>query len=134
MFLFVGVTGFPALTKPLLFWHNIMAKTREQIHEERRRLKAEYGSLFDSVAALLFRHDPMRITFDDLNTYEYEPEAGTILPRLRECKSANDVVRVVHEEFARWFGPDAGTESAYTEIAAEIWELVQKNRKDGNRD
>ena len=111
-----------------------MAKTREQIREERRRLKEEYGSLFDSVAALLFRHDPIGIAFENPCTDEYEPEAGTILPRLRECKSANDVLRVVHEEFVRWFDPEiAGAESVYTEIASEIWEMVQKNRENRTR-
>ena len=59
-----------------------MPGTREQILEERRQLKAEYGALFDSITALLFRHDPIGINFED-NVDEYEPETGTILPRLR---------------------------------------------------
>lgn len=107
---------------------NQMSRTREQILEERRRLRVEYGDLFDSVAALLFRHDPVGINFDE-NTGEYEPEAGTILPRLRACDSAQDVQRVVHEEFVRWF--DAGTAGSvehYSEIAAEIWRLWQQHR------
>lgn len=105
-----------------------MSRTREEILEERRRLRAEYGSLFDSVAALLFRHDPVGINFDE-NADEYEPEAGTILPRLRNCESGQDVQRVVHEEFVRWF--DAGTagpEQRYTDIASEIWRLWQQYR------
>jgi hypothetical protein len=35
-----------------------MSRTREEIKGERKRLKAEYGELFDDVAAILFRHDP----------------------------------------------------------------------------
>jgi hypothetical protein len=35
--------------------------------------------LFDSVSALLFRHDPIGIAFDNENTDEYDPETGTIL-------------------------------------------------------
>src|ERR1035441_5425227 len=42
-----------------------MPGTREQILEERRQLKAEYGALFDSITALLFRHDPIGINFED---------------------------------------------------------------------
>jgi hypothetical protein len=103
-----------------------MSQTREEILEERRRLKAEYGKLFGSVAALLFRHDPVGINFED-NTDEYEIEAGTILPRLRNCESGQDVRRVVHEEFVRWFGSDtSGPEERYTDIASEIWELWQR--------
>ena len=48
-----------------------MPGTREQILEERRQLKAEYGALFDSITALLFRHDPIGINFED-NVDEYE--------------------------------------------------------------
>ena len=85
-----------------------------------------YGALFNEVAALLFRHDPVGINFDE-NTGEYESEVGTILPRLRTCNSADEVRRVVHEEFVRWFDSvTAGPESACTEIAAEIWNLWQR--------
>ena len=103
-----------------------MPRTREEILNERKRLKAQYGHLLDSVAALLFRHDPAGINFDD-NTDEYEPETRTILPRLRTCHSADDVRRVVHEEFVRWFDADiAASQEHYTQIAFEIWELWQK--------
>jgi hypothetical protein len=70
-----------------------MTRTRDEILENRRRLRAEYGELFDSRAALLYRHDPIGINFED-NTDEYEPEAETILPRLRSCHSVNDVLQV----------------------------------------
>jgi hypothetical protein len=41
-----------------------MARTREEILQERRRLREEYGDLFDATAALLFRHDPAHINFE----------------------------------------------------------------------
>ena len=101
-----------------------MPRTREEILQERRRLKEQYGQLFDSVSALLFQHDPIGIAFDNENTDEYDPEAGTILPRLQTCKSSTDALRAVHEEFVRWFGADtAGPPEAYAKIASEIWQL-----------
>ena len=102
-----------------------MSTTRDEILENRRRLRAEYGALFDSMAALLFRHDPIGINFE-VNTDEYHTEVETILPKLRECHSPGDVLRLVHAEFVRWF--DAGTAGPperYEGIAAEIWELWQ---------
>jgi hypothetical protein len=42
-----------------------MMRTKEQIELETQRLKAEYGDLFDSVADILFRHDPIGINFED---------------------------------------------------------------------
>jgi len=106
-----------------------MVGTREQIMEERRRLKTEYGRLFDAVAAILFRHGPLGIAFDNENAGEYESEARTILPRLRECHSAKDTLQVVHQEFVRWFGVEtAGAEEHYAAIASEIWELWDASR------
>lgn len=95
-----------------------MPGTRKQILEERHRLKDEYGELFDAVSALLYRHDPIGIAFDNVNSNEYDPETGTILPRLRNCESASDVQRVVHDEFVRWFDVGtAGSEEHYEVIA-----------------
>ena len=79
-----------------------MATTRDEILENRPRLRAEYGRLFDSLAALLYRHDPIGINCED-NADEYELEARTILPKLRSCHSADDVLQVVYAEFVRWF-------------------------------
>jgi hypothetical protein len=64
--------------------------------------------------------------FDNENTDEYDPETGTLLPRLVTCNSSSDVLRVVHEEFCRWFGPKtAGSPEQYTQIADEVWQLWQ---------
>lgn len=100
-----------------------MPRTRDQILEERRQLKAEYGELFDRITAILFQHDPIGINFE-VNPDEYQLETGTILPRLRTCSGSADVQRVVYEEFCRWFGSDtAGSAEAYSRIANEIWQL-----------
>src|SRR6267378_3626062 len=102
-----------------------MTRERDEILENRRRLRAEYGELFDSMAALLYRHDPIGINFE-VNTDEYESQAGTILPKLRSCRSADDVLQAVHAEFARWFDFDtAGPPEHYKEIASEVWQLWQ---------
>lgn len=105
---------------------NLMALTRDDILENRRRLNAQYGELFQSTAALLSRHDPIGINFGD-NSGEYEPEAETILPKLRSCLSADDVLHVVHAEFVRWFDSDtARPPELYGKIASEVWQLWQE--------
>ena len=101
-------------------------RIHQDAHEKRRQLKALYGELFEAIATLLFRHDPVGINYET-NADEYEPEARTILPRLRECRSEADVNRVVGEEFDRWFGDSAGANKNYEAIAKEIWELWQKH-------
>ena len=106
----------------------LMARTMEEIKAETKRLQAEYGSLFDSVAEILFRHDPVGINFED-NTDEYYPEARTILPRLRSCQSVEDVMTVTHEEFQSWFDSDtAGAREDYRRMAEEVWGVWQNRR------
>jgi hypothetical protein len=106
-----------------------MPKSQREIREERKALKQKYGELYDSVAALLFRHDPISINFEN-NTDEYETEAGTILPRLSSCNSVDDAGRVIYEEFVRWFDRGtAGPEELYDEIAKEIWRLWMNFRQ-----
>lgn len=102
--------------------------TRDGIDEQRRRLKAEYRELYEDMAALLFRLDPVGINYDT-NTDEYEPEVDTILPRLQTCRSEDDALRVVHEEFMHWFGSTINkSRHKYRKIAAEIWKLWQAAR------
>jgi hypothetical protein len=91
--------------------------------EERKAIKRQYGTLFVSVSEALFRADPIGINFDT-NTDEYEPEAGTIIPRLRSAKSEEDVQSIVYEEFCRWFSPvSVGPRENFASLSAEIWKL-----------
>lgn len=98
---------------------------------EKKRLKAEYQKLFDQVAEILFRHDPIGINFEH-NTNEYEPEARTILPRLRMCNDSDDVTTVAFEEFQKWFGPDdAGDKERYRSLGEEIWHVWNQRKISG---
>lgn len=95
----------------------------EKTRADREPLRLAYRELFDRMSEILFRHDPIGINFDT-NTDEYEPEVGTILPRLRGATTRDAVQFVVHQEFVRWFSlEDAGPPTRYAAIASDIWEL-----------
>src|ERR1700677_699832 len=99
---------------------------QEERRKEREKLREKYKKKYDQLSELLFRHDPIGIAFighDQVadNPDEYEPEVGTILPRLRDCSSEADCLKVIHEEFSRWFGGEAGPISHYKKIAHETW-------------
>jgi len=90
-------------------------------------LKAVYGVLYTEVSRLLRETDPIRLIKIGAPDDEYDPEVSTILPRLREAKSSDDVRRIVHEEFVRWFGAEiAGSETEYRAVAQEIWAVRDK--------
>ncbi len=90
---------------------------------ERDAIKRQYDVLFASISDALFEADPIGINFGE-NTDEYEPEAGTIIPRLDSAKSVEDVQTIVYEEFCRWFDSvTAGSKQKYASVSAKIWEL-----------
>src|SRR5476649_186019 len=72
------------------------------VAEKRKAIRLQYGELFDALSNLLFELDPISINFET-NTDEYEPEVGTIIPRLTHAESEADVRKIVHEEFCKWF-------------------------------
>src|ERR1700721_2768809 len=95
----------------------------------RSAVKRKYKVLFADTSALLFRLDPIGINFED-NTDEYDPEVGTILPRLSRCQSSNEVRKVVFAGFCKWFGPEtAGDEMSCSAIAEELWLLWSAHQR-----
>jgi hypothetical protein len=99
-------------------------EVRDGVAAERQTRAAQLagrGAIVSWLEELLFRHDPVGIDFED-NTDEYRPEAETITLRLSEPRTEAELVRVIHEEFVRWFGPDtAGPADRYVTIAEEVW-------------
>jgi hypothetical protein len=103
----------------------------DSIRENRTRLKVRYHSLHDEILGILFQHDPIGINFET-NAKEYEPEVGTILPRLKEAASSNDLRRIIHEEFTHWFNGEgiAGPKAKYDKIAQEAWAAYQRHNQE----
>ena len=102
------------------------------MNTERDAIKRQYGALFSSISDALFKADPVSINFET-NTDEYEPEAGTIIPRLCSAKSAEGVQSIVHEEFCTWFDPIiAGPRDKYAFVSTEVWQLWCAFRQPGS--
>ena len=94
----------------------------------RDRLKKEYKELFFELQGILFSHDLMGINFET-NTDEYDPELGTILPRLKTAKNTIEVSNLIAEEFEKWFDSEEANKiprSAYDSLATEIWAAWRK--------
>jgi hypothetical protein len=100
---------------------------------QRDALKLQFGSLFDEVSAALFAADPLGINSGG-NTAEYDSVAGTILPRLQEAHSADDVQVIAYEEFCRWFSNErAGAIGRYEEVSEIIWDARLRLARDNGR-
>jgi hypothetical protein len=94
---------------------------------ERAELKRRYGPIFDELRRAFNRHDPIGLLSAGAPEDEYEAEVGAVLTRLPATASLEDVRRLVHEEFVRWFGEDvAGTETRYLALAGDVWAIRQR--------
>lgn len=58
--------------------------------------RLQYQKIHRGLTALLYRHDPIGLAAAGAPKDEYEPEAGSIIPRLKDANSAEDVRRIVH--------------------------------------
>jgi hypothetical protein len=108
------------LNNELLIGYIVMNSEQAIAIQNQALHKKKYGVLFSTVAALLFEYDPMGINFGE-NADEYESEVGTILPRLENVSSVEEVEAIVYEEFCHWF-EEAGPKENYRAIAEKIWE------------
>ena len=99
------------------------------MNNERAKFKLQYENLYKDIESILFKHDLTGINFE-FNTDEYDPEVGTILPRLKEAKNIEDVSNIIYEEFERWFGVELiekKNNEKYTSMATDIWKAWVKH-------
>lgn len=94
---------------------------------DKREGKVKFAALREAVSEALREADPIGLLQEGAPADEYDPEIGTILPRLRAAESAADVQRIVHQEFAAWFGEEiAGSPGGYERAAVRIWAAVRQ--------
>jgi hypothetical protein len=96
-----------------------------------REGKIRYRKLMDSVAAILFRHDPAMLNFG-FNPDEYRPEAETIVARLEGCRTESDVRGLVARELYEWFDEHTADSPEVPGIASDIWRLIER-KENGDR-
>lgn len=105
------------------------------MNEDQELIIQRYPEMYWWLTALLGRHDIMGITEspDDARD-EYSTEAATIIPGLLDLMDEvdrrhplrwSDIRDVIHNEFTRWFGGDAGIKPQYEAMAHEIYEILK---------
>ncbi len=96
---------------------------RQEILAERRRLRRKYKTLYDDLANILFRYDPIHIAS---RRDEYEPEVGRILAGAKDVRSVAELMDVIHSVFVGMFDRStAGDRARYEPIARELWALIR---------
>jgi len=86
-------------------------------------MKKKNRALHLDISAILLKYDPMDVGAAIIEDDEYDLEAATILSRIKEVHSKEELTDIVYEEFQSWYGKDAvGERELYEKMAAEIWE------------
>lgn len=70
---------------------------------QRQRDQGAYGELFNEVARILYQHDFMSLATIGCPIDEYEPETRSIIPRLHEAASRDELANIIEDEFVRSF-------------------------------
>jgi hypothetical protein len=95
-------------------------------HKDARR---RYEVLVAAVKAALDAADPIGLLEMGAPSDEYGLEVGTIVPRVAKATDLDEVTRIVHNEFVRWFDRDiAGPIASYEAPARAIWQAVLRFR------
>lgn len=95
--------------------------SRMNVHDK-KQAKREFVHMQRAVSEALRRLDPISLIEAGAPASEYDLELGTIMPRLREARTSEDLCRILHEEFVRWFGIElAGDKAGFYVAANEIW-------------
>jgi phage gp46-like protein len=89
-------------------------------------LRRKYKTVYDDLANILFRHDPVHIAS---RRDEYEPEVGRILAGTKDVRSVDDLTDAIHSVFIEMFDRStAGDRAKYEPIARELWVLIRPTR------
>jgi len=92
-------------------------------------MKKKNRALHLDISAILLKYDPMQIGAV-AETDEYDLEAATILSRIKEVHTKEELSNIVYEEFQSWYGrEEVGDKAMYDEMAAEIWETWHRYNK-----
>ena len=59
-------------------------------------------ALYDELLEILFQLDPIGV--HRTSAEKFVPELATILPRLRDARSPEDVEQIIQQELRRWYG------------------------------
>jgi hypothetical protein len=106
-------------------WEAVTERARMDM-EARRRALTPLADVVGKISAALLEEDPVDLG-KGIDADEYDSEAETIVLRLadrRSVASEDEVLRIVHEEFVRWFGADlAGTPDRFESVAAAVHRL-----------
>lgn len=84
-------------------------------------LKEEHKEAFLQVRQVVNSIDPIGL-IDWCGPEEYDSEVSEILPKLRECETAEEIRTMVIEVFTKWFD-DPGSMDNYSNVGFDLMNI-----------
>ena len=96
---------------------------------EKKALRQKFDELRSIVDLAVRREDPMGLLATNAPLNEYDPEVGTILPKLKTALSEEHLAEIIGREFSKWFGEDfSRKDSSIKNMAHEIWDKYHASK------
>lgn len=88
-------------------------------------MEERYQALLAAVERAINDTDPIGLLECGTPADEYSPEISTIVPRVRNAQTVDEIAAILHEECVRWFTADiAGPLQAYEAPARRLWPAI----------
>jgi hypothetical protein len=90
-----------------------------------RQLEHQYGAFYIDLRNVVNETDPIGLKGRIQLEEEYNPEISVILAKVSQCRSYDEVLRLVYDVFVKKFDPPvAGSPKKYKPIASKLCELA----------
>ena len=106
-------------------------RVRARVHARRRLASRGYGAVFVQLRDVLYEHDPLRLGIAGAKD-EYGSPVSTILPRLEDCSTSEQIRFVLEQEMARHYPKSDFTKTDWAGLSSEfenVWLEFQRGRK-----
>ena len=90
-------------------------------------VEVAYGSQFNELQTIINKYDPMNLFCFGAPEHEYSLEVKTIIIQLDKGMTIQQVLKLIHQEFIRWFGvKSTGSISEYSEMSSDVFNWAMK--------
>ncbi len=104
---------------------NLSATTKYNVNTD--SVKTLYGDKFLELRSIVNKYDPIKLIALGSPADEYEPEVTTLITKLNNKLSENEVFDLVFNEFDFWFGGSTtGPKSSYKSLAKDVYLFAQQ--------
>ena len=105
-------------------------RVRARVHARRQLAAKGYGSVFDQLRDVLYQHDPLQLGKGGNARDEYGSPTSTIVLRLEDCCTLEQVRFVLEQEMAKHYPRADLAKADWVKLSSDfqsIWSEFKRN-------